>query len=188
MLVAVAMGAAVQSLGCATPEQRHRVLTFFFDGVPPLYPEEPGPMPAEPVDGQGQQLAQAGPAAGEISVHGPVAKRECDGCHDADYSNRLKAEKEDLCWTCHEQDDFGGEVVHGPVAAGYCGGCHDPHESDYPFLLMRAPADLCEYCHDPLDFESLPDHRVEQGDGCQSCHDPHAAGRKYMLNSDEESS
>jgi predicted CXXCH cytochrome family protein len=188
MAVAVAMGAAVQSLGCATPEQRHRVLSFFFDGVPPLYPEEPEPMQYEPVGGQGQQLAEVRPTASDTSVHGPVAERKCNGCHVADFSNRLKAEKEDLCWNCHEREDFGGEVMHGPVAAGYCGGCHDPHRSDHLFLLMRAPADLCEYCHDELNFESFLDHRVEQGDDCQSCHDPHAAGRKYMLKSDEEPS
>ena len=41
MAIAVlALGLAVQSIGCATPEERHRVLTIFFDGVPPLYPEE----------------------------------------------------------------------------------------------------------------------------------------------------
>ena len=187
MVVAAAMGAAAQSLGCATPEQRHRVLTFFFDGVPPLYPEEPGPMSDEPVDGQGQRLAQVRPTAIDVSVHGPVAKRECNGCHATDYSNRLKAEGEDLCWTCHEREDFGGKVVHGPVAAGFCGGCHDPHRSEHAFLLVRAPAELCEYCHDALSFESLPDHRVEQGDDCQGCHDPHAAGRKYMLKGDAES-
>ena len=187
-VAAVAMGAAVQSLGCATPEQRHRVLTFFFDGVPPLYPEEPEPMPDEGVNGRDPQLAQVRPAASDISVHGPVAMRECDACHASEYSNVLIAEKEDLCWACHDQEDFGGEVVHGPVAAGFCDGCHDPHRSDHRSLLVRAPADICEYCHNTLNFESLPDHRVEQGDDCQSCHDPHAAGRKYMLMSDEESS
>jgi predicted CXXCH cytochrome family protein len=188
MLVAVAVGAAVQSLGCATPEQRHRVLTFFFDGVPPLYPEEAEPMPGEPVDGQEQQLAQVRSTASDASVHGPVAERECDGCHLTEGSNRLRAEREDLCWSCHDQEDFFGEVVHGPVASGYCVGCHDPHRSDHPTLLMRAPADLCEHCHDEHNFEDLPDHRVEQGDDCQSCHDPHTASRKYMLKSDEESS
>jgi predicted CXXCH cytochrome family protein len=187
MMVAAAVGVAAQSLGCATPEQRHRVLTFFFDGVPPLYPEEPEPMPGEPVDGQDQKIAQARPAASDRSVHGPVAKRQCDGCH-ASGSNRLKAEGEDLCWNCHEQEEFDGEVVHGPVAAGYCVGCHDPHRADYPFLLIRAPADLCEDCHDEFNFASLPDHRIERGDDCRSCHDPHAARRKYMLTSDEESS
>jgi predicted CXXCH cytochrome family protein len=188
MVVAVAMGAAVQSLGCATPEQRHRVLTFLFDGVPPLYPEEPEPTPYEPVDSQDQQLARVRPAAGDMSVHGPVAKRDCSACHATDYSNRLKAEKEDLCWTCHDPEGFGGEVVHGPVAAGYCGECHDPHRSDYRFLLLRAPEDLCEHCHDALSFESLPDHRAEQGGDCHSCHDPHAADLEYMLKSDDEAS
>jgi predicted CXXCH cytochrome family protein len=162
------------------------VLTLFFDGVPPLYSEQPEPMADELVDGQEQRLAKVRPTASDISVHGPVAKRECNGCHAAEYSNRLKAEGEDLCWTCHEQEDFGGEVVHGPVAAGYCGGCHDPHRSAYASLLMRPLADLCEHCHNELNFESLLDHRVEQGDDCQRCHDPHAAGRKYMLRSDEE--
>jgi predicted CXXCH cytochrome family protein len=172
---------------CRASDARRPSRDIFFDGVPPLYPEEPEPMPGEPVDGQEQQLAQVRPTASDMSVHGPIAKRECDGCHVTDRSNALKAEEEDLCWTCHEQEEFVGEVVHGPVASGYCVGCHDPHRSDYPSLLVRAPADLCEHCHDELNFASLPDHRIEQGDDCQSCHDPHAAGRKFMLKSDEES-
>jgi predicted CXXCH cytochrome family protein len=187
MMVAVAVGAAVQVLGCATPEQRHRVLTFFFDGVPPLYPEEPETMLGEPVDGQEPQSLPSRPTVSDASVHPPVQERECGGCHETDRSNRLKAKKEDLCWICHEREDFVGNVVHGPVASGYCLGCHDPHRSDHPFLLMRSPADLCENCHDAFNFESLPEHRLEQGDDCKSCHDPHAAGREYMLKSDEES-
>ena len=44
-IAALALALAVQGIGCATPEQRHRFLTIFFDGVPPLHPVEPAPVP-----------------------------------------------------------------------------------------------------------------------------------------------
>jgi predicted CXXCH cytochrome family protein len=187
-MVAVAAVAAAQSLGCATPEQRHRVLSFFFDGVPPLYPEEPEPTYEERAAGELQQVAEGRPKTRIISIHGPVAKRECDQCHESRFSNKLKAEKQDLCWSCHNREDFPGEVVHGPVAAGFCDACHDPHRSPHRFLLVRDRNEICQNCHDQFTFANLAEHRAAEGGVCQDCHDPHAGGRKYMLKRDAEPS
>ena len=186
-IAALALGLVVQGIGCTTPEQRHRILTIFFDGVPPLYPEEPELVPEGLGEGDTPQVEQARVVNRTASVHGPVAEKACGECHSSRYSNELKAEKEDLCWTCHDPEDFAGEVVHGPVAAGFCQGCHDPHRSQYEYLLLSDKADLCESCHEQYDMAAIPEHSSGDDRLCQSCHDPHAADRKYMLKRNEDS-
>ena len=187
-IAALTLGLVVQGVGCATPEERHRLLTIFFDGVPPLYPEEPELLLEEPDEGISPQIARARAVSLTASVHGPVAEKECDQCHSSRYSNRLKAEKEDLCWTCHDPEDFAGAVVHGPFAAGFCQACHDPHRSKYEHLLLSDKADLCESCHEQYDVAAIPEHSSGEDRLCQSCHDPHAAERKFMLKADEDPS
>ena len=187
-IAALTLGLVVQGVGCATPEERHRLLTIFFDGVPPLYPEDPEPLLDEPDDEIAPQVARARGANRIVSVHGPVAEKECDQCHSSRYPNRLKAEKEDLCWTCHDPEDFAGAVVHGPFAAGFCQACHDPHRSKYEYLLLSDKADLCESCHEQYDVAAIPEHSSGEDRLCQSCHDPHAAERKFMLKADEDPS
>lgn len=187
MVIAVlALGLAVQSIGCATDEQRHRMLTILFDGVPPLPPLEPVPVSEEFAEGDEGRLAGKKGARPILSVHGPVAKKECEQCHAGRFSNKLKAEREDLCWNCHDPENFTGEVIHGPVAAGYCQGCHDPHRSVYEFLLISDAADLCVSCHEQYDIVAVAEHRDIETDRCQSCHDPHAAELKFMLKRDAE--
>jgi len=173
--------AAAQSLGCATPEQRHRVLIFFFDGVPPLEPL----VPEEPEAARPSSVAmlrQREPIY--ASIHGPYSKEGCSQCHESESSNRLTQEKEELCWSCHKPEDFVGAAVHSPVAAGQCDGCHDPHRSKNPFLLVVPETALCEHCHDQDTFAELDEHRAQEGADCTRCHDPHAANRQYMLRSD----
>jgi len=187
-LVALAALATAQSLGCATPEQRHRLLTYFFDGVPPLHPELPEPAPDELAEGTRKPGAPQAEAVQSISIHGPVAAKECEQCHSGSRSKQLVEPKPDLCWSCHDRKDFPGEFVHGPFAAGFCEACHNPHRSRNPHLLVRPQAELCQGCHDQPDYSELGEHRIAKGDDCQGCHDPHAAGQKYMLTRDEEHS
>jgi predicted CXXCH cytochrome family protein len=187
-IAALALALAVQGIGCTTPEQRHRVLTIFFDGVPPLHPVEPAPAPEEFEEGEPPQVARTAVVNRITSVHGPVAEKECDQCHSTRNSNRLKMEGPNLCWTCHDREDFAGAVVHGPFAAGFCQGCHDPHRSQYEFLLLSDKADLCEGCHEQYDMAAIPEHSSGEDRLCQSCHDPHASERKYMLKENEDPS
>ncbi len=171
--------AAAAGLGCATPEQKQRVLRFFFDGVPSLeplvLPDESGDDPASP-DAEVKQG----------SVHGPYAGKACDRCHESKFSNSLKLEKEELCWSCHESEDILAAVVHSPVAAGQCVACHDPHRSKNPFLLVMPTIELCEHCHDQGTFPRIDEHRAQRGGDCTRCHDPHATSREYMLKSDAD--
>jgi predicted CXXCH cytochrome family protein len=181
------LGLVLQGIGCATPEERHRILTIFFDGVPPLYPEEPELALEDPEAGGTPQVKSKRDVNPIVSVHGPYAEKACDECHSSRYSNRLIAEKEKLCWTCHDPEDFAGAVVHGPFAAGFCLGCHEPHRSKHEYLLVSDRADLCEGCHKQYDVAVIPEHNSGEDRLCQSCHDPHASERKFMLKRNEDS-
>jgi predicted CXXCH cytochrome family protein len=179
-LAALALLAAVLASGCLTPEQRHRVLDFFFDGVPPL--TEPhvaveglppfAAIPSEGVDAVPEIFA---------SVHGPYSQKECSECHRSRFSNSLVAEGAELCWRCHDEQDFPGDVVHGPMQAGRCEGCHHPHRSKNPLLLLKAGSELCAECHDESTFQLSEYHPPDYDSDCLKCHNPHAAGREYML-------
>jgi predicted CXXCH cytochrome family protein len=176
--VRVALLVAVLGAGCMSPERRYRVLTFLFDGVPP-----PGQVAAveEP-----KRLA-AGERRVARRARRPVPifirhEAECEECHSRDRApNRLAAPRQELCWDCHDREEFEGEVVHGPVAAGECVECHSPHKSKFPSLLLSKGSSICAKCHDRRTFPSVDQHRVERGDECLDCHDPHAGDRDYML-------
>jgi predicted CXXCH cytochrome family protein len=178
-VLAVAIGSA-----CATPEQKYRMLSFFFDGVPPLQSSENlkaavGPDEVVTTDARLWQRSSA-----QWVVHDPYDGEDCGECHASELSNELVLPRQELCWNCHDQEDFEGEVLHGPVAAGRCDGCHNPHRTRFESLLVVAPAVLCEQCHDQSTFANLGEHRGEQGDDCIECHDPHAADRDFMLRED----
>jgi predicted CXXCH cytochrome family protein len=174
---------AMLSVSCSlTPEEKHAVLTFFFDDVPPLY----APLPEEPSQPEMRAEAPVAPARAPRArwmLHGPYSDREqCHLCHAGDFDNRLVVAAEELCWECHQREDIlWGPVVHSPVQASACVGCHDPHKSTNDHLLVRPTAAICEQCHDEETFEALAEHRAEQGSECLSCHDPHASDREYML-------
>lgn len=186
-MLTITLVLVVQSFGCATAEQRHRVLTFFFDGVPPLASDEPEVVAGDLPELGESQLALAQPVARSVSVHGPVAEKECDECHESAFSNRLRKTDGLLCWSCHDPEDFPGDQRHGPVAGGLCNGCHDPHRSPNPFLLVSKPEEICSHCHNQQTFAAIADHRAEKGSDCQRCHDVHASDRKYMLTDDADS-
>lgn len=187
-IAALTLGLVAQGIGCATPEERHRILTIFFDGVPPLHPPEPVLAPEELDEGDAPRARRAVAVNLNASVHGPYAEKECEQCHSGRYSNRLKAEREELCWTCHDREDFAGEVVHGPFEAGFCQGCHDPHRSEHEYLLLSDRADLCRGCHEQYDMAAIAEHSSGDERLCQNCHDPHAGERKFMLKRNENSS
>ncbi len=187
-IAALTLGLVLQGIGCATPEERHRLLTIFFDGVPPLYPEEAELALEDSGESETPQVRRTRAVNPNATVHGPYAEKECEQCHSSRYSNRLKVERKDLCWTCHDREDFPGAVVHGPFEAGYCEGCHHPHRSEHEYLLHSDQADLCVGCHVQYDAEAIVEHRGDDERLCQSCHDPHASERKYMLKENEDSS
>ena len=164
--------------GCKTPEQRYRTLSFFFDGVP--LPESM--RPADLAEADDLTLDAYGrirlrPPVIEWVVHEP----ECDECPSSKKTKYPYAEAPELCWDCHDPEDFEGRVQHGPFAAGACLQCHSPHKSRYEALLVSTPSELCANCHDTTTFAGIERHLAEEGEDCIGCHNPHAAPEPYML-------
>jgi predicted CXXCH cytochrome family protein len=164
---------AVLSAGCQATT-RHKVLTFFFDGVPE--PQVPAPAQAE------QPGSAAAGAAGRpvaYREHGPYAAKLCNACHETAGTNALVAPGEQLCFRCH---DLGLQkrYIHGPLASGGCLVCHDPHSSRSRYLLVSESDDFCLHCHDR---QSKGGIGAQHGllENCTICHDAHMSDRKYLL-------
>jgi predicted CXXCH cytochrome family protein len=163
--------AAVLATGCDATT-RHRILTHFFDGVPPL--QEAGQAPgASRAPGGG-----AAPAA-KVREHGPYAAKLCDACHDPLATNALVVPRDQLCGRCHEIR-LDKKYVHGPLASGGCLVCHDPHSSPNSHLLVSESGGFCFHCHDRDSVARIGGHEDLEG-GCTDCHDAHQSDTKYLL-------
>lgn len=169
--VAIALLLAV-SLGCAAAT-RHRVLTVFFDGVPPL--EEELVVSA---DGGTATLREAGRPR-LPRPHGPYAAKLCSACHRSPSDNSLVAPKEELCGRCHALR-LDRRYVHGPLASGGCLVCHDPHASKFGSLLVADSAVFCVSCHEPSVVAKVEAH-AGNAEPCTSCHDAHMSDTRYLL-------
>jgi predicted CXXCH cytochrome family protein len=162
--------------------KRHRVLTFFFDGVPPLegLPQDDG-LTIDPRTGRQRR---------EIvwTVHAP--QRDCDRCHGAqrkqDFSSAVKlvAPVPDLCYQCHTQPTQMSGWVHGPVAAGDCLICHEPHRTVTPHLLKKPVPEICYQCHDPGAVWEIDRHDSPAYAACLDCHSGHASTESHLLKPD----
>jgi predicted CXXCH cytochrome family protein len=161
--------------------ERHEVLTFFFDGVPPLEQER---LAGEPLETTPAQLAQTAEAP-VWYVH--EARKDCSNCHSKrkqrGFSSdpRLIAPIPQLCYNCHTDFTASAAFVHGPVAVGQCLYCHNPHKSQIKYLLSRPEPELCYQCHDINTIELIPAHLPKQLSACTDCHDPHASSNKALL-------
>lgn len=188
---AACLAAAVAALllaACSTPQERHRVLSFFFDGVPD--PDAPAPV-AEAAAEDGGPSASGEAARG--SLHEPFAERQCKACHDT--TRRLAAAGDAMrgegawaaCRRCHADPAVvgedahivrEGEWLHGPVALGACAACHVGHKSGFPYLLrFERTEGACRGCHEGVDRRSGSMFTLD----CITCHDPHAAVRSGDL-------
>ena len=167
------------------PANRYKVLTFFFDGVPPLGEPgvdiAPGELLIQDTDVEGVvgdlSLGQAG-----ASRH--KAARDCRRCHEdgTRWSRKqLHNPLPQLCYECHTDYNVVRGYVHGPVVVGACVFCHDPHESKYVRLQIAPQPELCYQCHDIDDISSLVDHQDKLEGVCTECHDPHVSSEKMLL-------
>ena len=160
-------------MGCDATA-RYKVLSLFFDGVPP---------PAAPAVEEAKQAAGAGGALPARQVgfrgHGPYAAKMCNACHEPGAMNALVAPPGELCFRCH-QISMNKKYVHGPLASGGCIACHDPHSSQYRYLLVSESDDFCFYCHDRQTVARVSAHRDVQ-EQCTACHDAHMSDKKYLL-------
>jgi predicted CXXCH cytochrome family protein len=166
-----------------TPQSKHRVLSFFFDGVPPLgSPADAGKTKTEPaVEETEEDFARPPQVAQTGSAHEPYVKRQCDRCHGSQSSMALEEGANDLCRRCHGDFTRSLNHVHGPAATFDCQVCHDPHDSEEPHLLLKPQPDLCFWCHKESDVRSAPYHAAAKDRRCSECHNPHGGDDRMFL-------
>ena len=176
------MTALAGTLSCA-PEKQHQVLTFFFDGVPPVGGAEP--KPAEPKPGATSAAAAEQPTAAPTgSEHPPTLdEKGCGACHSRDASFGLVKPVAELCVTCHADKSREFPRMHGPAAAGECAECHEGHRSAYPHLLRKPAPQLCFQCHDrtPPGAKTLGCTRPSDDATCTNCHNPHGGKDRFFV-------
>lgn len=202
MILAVTLTAL--SAGCDR-HTKHKVLTFFFTGVPPLE----GEQNTASASTQGKTGKHA-PVVTAF-IHGPKAAGQCYQCHETSNSlqfkgtggkplrsfgksrrtgitGRLVTPLKDLCTECHTSKSAESVYMkelwlHGPVASGNCTACHDPHSSSYEYMLLegRSP-DLCTRCHTGEFMLITEDHTASSE--CVSCHNAHMGKNRFLLKKD----
>jgi len=161
--------------------EHHDVLTFFFEGVPPLH----GQLTEDLVDSEFQGLSRKRPQQPWF-IHQP--RKDCSLCHDNSrqrvFSSQtyLKKPVPELCYQCHVDYTTSASYVHGPVAVGRCLFCHNPHKSRIEHLLIEPEPELCYLCHDKETVSLIPAHLVKQQFACTDCHNAHTSSIKYLLN------
>ena len=183
-LVCVAVGVAMGTLSC-TPEQKHRTLTFFFDGVPPLHPVvEPATKGSTAEPAIRKTVERPDKPRAVLSEHKPLSdKASCVGCHDGNASFALLRPPAELCVRCHEKETRQYPRMHGPTAVGDCGVCHDPHRAPREHLVRAPVVQLCFRCHEqtPEGGSTLGCSRASDQALCTECQDPHGGDRQYFL-------
>ena len=168
-----------------TPQTRYRVLSFFFDGVPPPGQNKEVKKQVQKTDSlklaQSKKTNKNNRQEIQQFFHPPFADRECATCHDMSGGNRLTTPLPDLCFECH--DDFRQEIakLHGPVESGACTTCHHPHVSKNQYLLVRTGQKLCLYCHDIRDVKKNEVHEDIEDTPCTECHYAHGGDEVPFL-------
>ena len=167
-------------LGC-TPDNRYKVLSVFFDGVP-----DPNAPPKTSTFASKRNGTVAGglkPKNVRVSIHTPFKEEKCSSCHSDTAAAEIYASALDskLCIKCHTDVPVAYPVMHGPVAVKACLWCHQPHDSAYPHLLRTTGTALCLQCHDREVLSSRsPGHRSE-GTDCLECHVAHGSPDRFLL-------
>ena len=176
-------GLAVMFLLLASCDEveRHKALTFFFDGVPPLRTETPQARTSGLKDNRGADKA----LAKAWHIHEPV--KNCTLCHGVQRRAgsarkiQLVAEVPQLCYTCHKEYSALETWVHGPVATGNCLLCHEPHKTQNEFLLRKPVPELCYQCHEEQAIRLIEKHAEESYRRCIDCHEGHAGTTRSLL-------
>ncbi|OHB65417.1 MAG: hypothetical protein A2Y77_08810 [Planctomycetes bacterium RBG_13_62_9] len=161
--------------------KRHKVLTFFFDGVPPPRAEASGTESSA----SNEKDVTVTPAAESWHVHEPL--KDCTQCHGRQprrgFSSKVQlvAEVPQLCYGCHAQYVALQGWVHGPVAAGDCLACHEPHKTRTESLLAKPVPELCYRCHEVQAIRTIERHAEESHAHCTDCHEGHASTTRALL-------
>ncbi|MGN6369242.1 MAG: cytochrome c3 family protein [Phycisphaerae bacterium] len=184
LLISVMMGIW---LGCSTPQEKYKTLSFFFDGVP--NPEAPKHFATTQRAGEEKLVF----VAVIRSRHKPYVDRQCDACHRAANGNMMEFDQAwNSCLRCHAKVPGEHARMHGPVAAAgipgsqpTCRWCHQPHESRELALLKGNPVQVCTQCHDAQLLGPKPVQH-QDGTSCVQCHYGHGGtlANAHFLKSD----
>lgn len=165
--VAAALGLLLLLLGCGTPQQRYKVLSFFFDGVPD--PNAPKGTVASASGGKPSYL------------HNPFANGKCNACHQSEDPFSPPHVTAATCLACHTQVPGEYPLLHGPVASGQCQFCHTPHQSTEPHLLKLSSPRICQQCHEPGSISPKVAEHTDPKADCMSCHSGHGGSDRHFL-------
>ena len=172
---------------------RHKVLTFFFEGVPPLDSDSQAEDMAATVEESPAAAVlkeDAAKVARQTVSSRHEAGKDCQQCHLEQGSwnrRRLTKTVPDLCYSCHTDYSTANGYLHGPIAAGDCVFCHEPHQSKYIHLQKAPQPKLCYQCHLREDIASMANHQDKQHEICTECHDPHTGSTRNFLKPELES-
>jgi predicted CXXCH cytochrome family protein len=173
--------AAFLLLASCDEVESHKMLTFFFDGVPPLRSE----ISATPSSVAKDSKMVANAPTTVWSIHEPV--KDCTQCHGSraqrGFSGKVQlvAEVPQLCYRCHKEFSTLEGWVHGPVATGTCLLCHEPHKTKTEALLRKSVPDLCLQCHDAQAVRAVKGHADPSYTHCTDCHEGHAGATRNLL-------
>ena len=166
-----------------SPQAGHKVLSFFFDGVPGDKSKS-GVSADAPAKHNGSNVHStfvSTKAATKYYYHPPFFDKECTKCHNNSTSSTLAAPMPGLCYSCHKDFKTKFNYVHGPVAGGFCNVCHSPHRSENQHMLKREGQAMCIYCHSKEQVLTVKAHTGIGDTECTKCHDPHGGTNRYVL-------
>ena len=170
-------------------ETTHRVLVFFYDGVPPLDAGLTEPEVEMPEDllstGAVAPPGRAG-AKQRFYNHPAYWENRCGGCHDVDGGGLLRTARQGLCQMCHHEKPAKKKFVHGPVAVNGCLACHRYHKSLYPKVLVTDAQSLCFRCHVTEELTTDKHHATMEEERCIDCHDSHGGDDRFFLLPEEK--
>ncbi len=177
-----ALVGTVAAVSCSEPT-KHRVMTFFLDGVPEL-----GSTPTVGYEPLPRRVFRGGEGgAGEvrravvIRAHEPFRKNRCGKCHNSQTHELFRTPAEGLCQGCHTNVPGDVRYVHGPVAVRACLFCHHHHGTPHAYLLRSEPKQLCLKCHERGDLGVGVHHGSLETQDCTECHHAHGEDNRFFL-------
>jgi predicted CXXCH cytochrome family protein len=182
--IAVTAAAAIIAVAACSPETRHRVLVFLYDGVPPLggnVVDLDGNAPEGSLDPATAPTPTSAKLGTRFYTHPLYWENRCGSCHDAN-GRLLKTVRQGLCQSCHfEKPEDKKKYIHGPVAVNGCLACHRYHKSEHPKVLLEDAQTLCFHCHQTEELTTDKHHATMETERCVDCHDPHGGDDRFYL-------
>jgi len=201
----VMLSVLITSISGCDRQAKHKVLTFFFTGVPPL--EEQAQKKEGAEKDKTKEVEKKAAPQPTLYTHPLTAARLCNQCHQTTANFGLFGQKgrpfiygkgglapgplvvprKELCTTCHKDKSAAETITEGlwlhPTSAkGDCYVCHDPHQSTSPYMLLETPQQICIPCHTDPKVIELEAHK-QPGD-CLTCHNPHLGKNRLLLKKD----